>query len=188
MNKIRKIHIILATLLLFVNGVAYTGDHDEHKEKRRHQEKHRHHSDHYENKYLSPVNNVAYKENCGSCHFAYQPELLPSGSWKRILTSLEDHFGEAVEVDSEEKKFIAEYLQKNAAERSSAKRAVKIIKCLGSDLPMRITQIPYIQKKHHDISPEVFKRKAIGSLSNCSTCHTTAEKGIYDDDNVVIPR
>ncbi len=190
MNKIRKTHIILAALLLFVNGVVYTAsaDHDEHKEKRRHQEKHRHHSDHYESRYLLPVNNATYKENCGSCHFTYQPELLPSGSWKKILTSLEDHFGETVEIDSEAERVIAEYLHSNAAERSSAKRAVKITKCLGSNLPLRITQIPYIQKKHHEISPDVFKREAIGSLANCSACHTTAEKGIYDDDDVVIPR
>ena len=190
MNKIRKIHIILAALFLFVNGLVYTAsaDHDEHKEKRRHQKKHRHQSEHYENRYLLPVNNSTYNENCGSCHFAYQPELLPSGSWKKILAGLEDHFGETVEVDSGAERIIAEYLHSNAAERSSAKRAVKIMKCLGSETPMRITQIPYIQKKHHEIGPDVLKREAIGSLSNCSACHTTAEKGIYEDDNVVIPR
>lgn len=190
MNKIRKIHILFAALLLFVNGVVYTAsaDHDEHKEKRRHQKKNGHHSEHYENGYLLQVNNETYKEDCGSCHFAYQPELLPSGSWKNILAGLEDHFGETVEVDSEAKRVITEYLNANAAEHSSAKRAAKIMKCLGSETPMRITQIPYIQKKHHEISPDVLKREAIGSLSNCSACHTTAEKGIYDDDDVVIPR
>lgn len=76
----------------------------------------------------------------------------------------------------------------NAAEHSSAKRAVKIMRCLGSEVPLRATKIFYIQKKHHEISPEVFKWEAIGSLSNCSACHTTTEKGIYENDNVVIPK
>lgn len=145
-------------------------------------------SKHYRKHYLTPVNNPTYKEECGACHFAYQPELLPSGSWGRILAGLENHFGEAIELDPESKKIIGEYLKANAAEHSSAKRAVKIMRSLGNRTPLRITQIPYIQKKHHEVSPSVLKRESIGSLSNCSTCHTTAEKGIYEDDYVVIPR
>lgn len=50
-----------------------------------------------------------------------------------------------------------------------------IVKRLGSEIPMRITQIPYIQKKHHEIGPDVLKKEAIGSLSNCSACHTGAD-------------
>ena len=34
-------------------------------------------------KYISPVNSPTYEEECGACHFPYQPELLPSGSWKK---------------------------------------------------------------------------------------------------------
>jgi len=86
------------------------------------------------------------------------------------------------------KKIIAEYLKANAAEHSSAKRAVKIMRSLGNRTPLRITQIPYIQQKHHEVSPKVLERDSIGSLSNCSACHTTAKKGIYEDDYVEIPR
>jgi len=53
---------------------------------------------------------------------------------------------------------------------------------------MRITDTPYIREKHHDLNPEVLERESIGSLSNCIACHTTAEEGIYEDDNVKIPR
>ena len=145
-------------------------------------------SKHGRKRYLSVVDNAAYKDACGACHFSYQPELLPSGSWEKILAGLGDHFGETVELDPESKKTIAAYLKANAAEHSSAKRAVKIMRSLGSQTPVRITEIPYIQEKHHDVSSDVLKRKSIGSLSNCSACHTSAEKGIYDDDNVVIPK
>jgi hypothetical protein len=80
------------------------------------------------------------------------------------------------------------YLNRNAADQSSAERAVKITRSLNNQTPVRITQVPYIQRKHHEIDPEVLKRESIGSLSNCEACHKTAESGTYDDDDVVIPR
>jgi len=46
----------------------------------------------------------------------------------------------------------------------------------------------HIRRKHHELDPAVFKRESIGSLANCTACHITAEKGIYDDDDVKIPK
>jgi len=163
-------------------------DHDREGEKRRYRKRHRNESEHHGNRYLSTVNNPTYLETCGACHFAYQPELLPSGSWDKILAGLDDHFGEFIEIDPDSKKIIGEYLRANGAERSPAKRAAKIISSLGGKTPLRITEIPYIKEKHHEIPSEVLKRESIGSLSNCLACHKTAEKGIYDDDSAVIPR
>ncbi len=54
--------------------------------------------------------------------------------------------------------------------------------------PLRITEIPYIQREHHEIDTGVFVRESIGSFSKCIACHKTAEKGIYDDDFVTIPK
>ena len=214
MNNMLKLLALLAALFLLTNGAFYAAlaDHDEYKDsrwnekpfdwgdddddydhdregkKRRYQKRYRNESKHYGKRYLTPVNNPIFKEECGACHFAYQPELLPSGSWGKILSGLEDHFGEVIELDPQSRKVIAEYLRMNAAEHSSAKRAVNIMKCLGNLTPLRITKIPYIQRKHHEVLPKVLNRDSIGSLSNCSACHTTAEKGIYDDDYVTIPK
>ena len=150
---------------------------------------HGHHGDNdHSGNALKKVNNPTYKEKCGACHLAYQPELLPSASWMKILADLDDHFGEAVELDDESKKVISGYLTLNSAEKSSAKRAVKIMRSVGKQTPVRITDIHYIREKHHDISPDILKRKAIGSLSNCAACHTNAESGYYDEDHVRIPR
>ena len=182
--------VFLVAFFVVTVGAFYeaSADHDGGKERRRHQRRYRHYSEHYGKSALTPVNNPTYKEKCGACHFAYQPGLLPSGSWQKILSGLEDHFGEVVEINLEEKKIIAGYLESCAAEHSSAKRAVRIMRCLGNQTPLRITEILYIQKKHHEISTKILERESIGSLSNCIACHKTAEKGIYDDDNVSIPR
>ena len=142
---------------------------------------------HDNNDHLKPVINQTYKETCGECHLAYQPELLPSESWLKILNQLDNHYGEEIETDPDTIKNISDYLKTNGAENSSAERSVKIMRCLGGQVPIRITDIPYIRKKHHELDPAIFKRKSIGSLSNCVACHTTAENGIYDDDAVKIP-
>jgi nitrate/TMAO reductase-like tetraheme cytochrome c subunit len=134
------------------------------------------------------VNNQTYEKECGECHFLYQPELLPSASWMKILNQLDDHFGEEIELDPDSKKIISEYLNSNGAENSSAKYAVKIMRSLKGHVLMRITDIPLFREKHHELNPEVLKRESIGSLSNCIACHTTAEKGIYEDDNIKIPQ
>ncbi|MFC1825573.1 diheme cytochrome c [Thermodesulfobacteriota bacterium] len=190
MTRTRKWIILLVTLLVILNGAFYAvlADHDGYKEKRRYQKRYRNNSENHKKRYLTPVNNPTYIEECGGCHFTYQPELLPSGSWDKILVGLEDHYGESIELDPKSKKVIAEYLKANAADHSNAKRAVKIMRSLGSQTPLRITEIPYIRRKHHEIHPDVLNRKSIGSLSNCSACHKTAEKGIYDDDYASIPR
>jgi hypothetical protein len=187
-----KKSIILVALLLMVNGVFYAAlaDHDEHKERNRYQKGHGNSSEHDGKRHLKPVDNPTFKEICGDCHFAYQPELLPSSSWEKIIAGLSDHHGEEIDLDQESKKIIAEYLKANSAEYSSAKPAVKIMRSLKGKTPMRITDVPYIRHKHEDddIPADAFTRKSVGSMSNCIACHTTADNGIYDDDHVVIPR
>ena len=34
------------------------------------------------------------KNECSACHFAYPASMLPEASWKKIMESLENHFGE----------------------------------------------------------------------------------------------
>ena len=187
-------HIIFAISLLFTLSLILDvfADDDHYKKRHRYrggsQKNNDDNDDHDRNDYLKPVTNQIYKETCGECHFAYQPELLPSASWLKILNQLDDHFGDEVELDPDTIKTISDYLKTNGAENSSAKRSKKIMRSLGNQMPMRITDIPYIREKHHELNPAVFKRESIGSLANCIACHTTAEQGIYEDDYAKIPQ
>ena len=137
---------------------------------------------------VSPAESSSYKGNCGGCHFAYSPDLLPSRSWQKLIAGLDNHFGEVVALDPDSKKIVTDHLALNAAEYSRAKQSRKIMKSIGDQDPIRITTIPYIQHKHRKIYAHVFARKSIGSLSNCPACHKTAEKGNYKEDEVIIPR
>jgi len=194
LNKNQNWIVFFVALILLLNGVFINAlaDDDDHREKKWYKKIFDSDDDHnssknYKKKYISPVNNPTYEEECGACHFPYQPELLPSGSWKKILAGVDNHFGEEIETDTKSIKVISGYLISNSAEKSSAKRAVKIVRSLRGRTPIRISEIPYIIEKHDEVDPEVYNRESIGSLSNCPACHITAEKGIYDDDNVVIP-
>ena len=142
------------------------------------------HDDHHEGtKHLPVVVNDNYKKSCGSCHFAYQPGLLSSKSWVKIIDEPNAHPGGDVSLDEKTKSEVKNYLIRNSAENSHSKRSKKIMDSIGSDTPVRISEVPYIKHKHNEINQEVFARKAIGSRANCIACHKSAERGVYDDDD-----
>ncbi len=124
-----------------------------------------------------------YVEECGSCHMAYPPQLLPSASWQKIMHGLEDHFGENAELDDVSSEAIGNYLTGN---RSGSYR--KMLRNLGSRSPIRITELPYFIHEHDEIpSRFIQSNDKVSSLSQCNACHQKAERGQFDEDNVYIP-
>ena len=54
--------------------------------------------------------------------------------------------------------------------------------------PLRIIEVPYIRRKHHEVYEDVVKKSdKVKSLSFCDKCHEKAKEGNFDDDTVVIP-
>ncbi len=141
---------------------------------------------HGERESLLKVTNNTYKNTCGSCHMAYQAGLLPERSWLKILNS-GGHAGGDISLNREAKAEIEKYLVQNSADNFPSKRSQKILASIGNNAPTRISEIPYIKKKHRDISEGVFARKTVIYRANCSTCHKRADSGIYDDEDVAIP-
>ena len=45
-----------------------------------------------------PSNNV-WNTECGACHVAYPPRLLPASSWRAIMGGLAAHFGTDASLD-----------------------------------------------------------------------------------------
>jgi len=141
---------------------------------------------------VASVTNKLYEQECGACHFAYQPGLLPAQSWKKTLNNLSDHFGETVELEKGDLAALTEYLTKDSADLSGNKFAIsgKIIRSLGDkEIPVRITEVPYIVRQHHELSARhIGKNPDVKSLSNCNACHTHAERGSFREGEVVIPK
>jgi hypothetical protein len=138
---------------------------------------------------VAPVTNKLYQQECGSCHMAYQPGLLPARSWETTMRGLASHFGDNAELGAEERQAISEYLTANAADRAREKRARKIADSLGRvEAPPRITDTPYIRRKHDEIPVRLVKDNPnVKSLAQCNVCHTHAERGSYRESEINIP-
>jgi len=138
---------------------------------------------------VAAVISEPYTNECSSCHMAYPPGLLPAGSWQKIMSGLDSHFGDNAELDSESLKLISEFLISNSADNSSYRRSRKIIRGLNTkDAPIRISELPYIKREHHEIPDKMIKyNPEVNSLSNCSACHAEAKKGLFDEHSVRIP-
>jgi mono/diheme cytochrome c family protein len=138
---------------------------------------------------LPAISNPVYQKECSACHMAYQPELLPDRSWRKLMDTLEDHFGDNAGLDDATRQEILAYLIAHSADKSTAEISKEILASIPSKAtPIRISETKFFTHEHREIKPAVFKRKGIGSASNCSACHTTASEGNYEEDGVQIPR
>lgn len=130
----------------------------------------------------NPINDQMVKEECGACHLAFQPQMLPKRSWEKIMTGLSDHFGEDASLDETSAKHIKTYLVDNAADggwlNGKFLRGVK-----DNMTPLRITKMPYWVREHNEEVPnKVWSFPKVKSKANCKACHSRAERGNYDDD------
>lgn len=136
------------------------------------------------------VDNPLYAAECGGCHFAYQPGLLPEASWRKLMSTLSDHFGENAELTPETQQLLSEYLIRNAAEQDGGwiARGMQRSAVANGEPVQRITETDFFIRKHDELPPRVWRdNPKVGSLSNCSACHTQADNGNFDEHRVSIP-
>lgn len=138
---------------------------------------------------VAPVNNTLYVQECGACHFAYQPGLLPENAWNKMMKELNNHFGVDASLLSEDFQTISAYLQQNSAEKNMQyKRSRKIVQSLPKNSTAKsISTTPYMIRKHDEIRPSLITQPEVKGLFNCKACHTTAQKGIYSERDINIP-
>ena len=151
--------------------------------------KSRSYRDGYTKRGVAPVTNELYAKECSSCHFAYQPGLLPERSWVKVMEGLEDHFGTDATLEPEDNKKILDYLVNNSAEKfRNYKRSRKIDDSITrNEAPIAVSKTRYFERKHREIATKLILQKEVGSLSNCMACHTTADKGSYSERDIIIP-
>jgi cytochrome b len=133
-----------------------------------------------------PPENATYKKECGACHYAFNPSLLPASSWAGLMANLGEHFGEDARLGGSTASNLAAWLVANAAETFDTESANRF-RVVAPDEPYRITSTPYWVNKHAGIAPDVFARKSVWSKANCNACHRDAESGRYDDQAIAIP-
>lgn len=131
----------------------------------------------------SPV----YQEECGSCHMAYPPGLLPAASWTKLMADLSDHFGDNAELDAETHQVISRFLHEYSADRSDYRRSRQFGRYNNGSV-IRITETPYFKHEHDEIHWQMVKgNPKVRSFSQCNACHLHAEKGYFNEHDIVIP-
>lgn len=138
---------------------------------------------------FSPVIDQPYLAECGSCHFAFQPGLLPQRSWEKIMAELDNHFGDNAEMEPQFHAKILNYLVANSAEHSSYLRSQNLNASIKlNETPVRITDMLYFRRKHNEIPDKLVKgNPETGSFSHCNTCHRHAGQGLYNEHDILIP-
>lgn len=120
-----------------------------------------------------------YKAECSACHIAYPPSMLPPASWKRLMVNLGSHYGTDASLDEASVREISGWLNTHASTRTQE-----------TPPQDRITQTAWFVREHRasEIPAQVWKRASVGSASNCAACHTRADQGDFDENNIRIPR
>lgn len=130
-----------------------------------------------------------YKDECASCHMAYPADLLPARSWFRILSHLDQHFGDNASLDPATLGRLRQYLQANSADTATSRHSHRLLRSLPADTtPLRISELPYIRHQHDEIPARyISNNPQVRRLSNCIACHQGAEQGVFNEHQVRIP-
>jgi hypothetical protein len=120
-----------------------------------------------------------YGQECGACHIAYPPGMLPGPSWRRLLNNLPRHFGTDASLDPATTKELSDWL---AAHAGTYRRA-------REEPPEdRITRSAWFVRKHDEVSAAAWKLPAVKSAANCAACHPQSDKGDFNERSIRIPR
>lgn len=140
---------------------------------------------------LPAVVNATYNQECGACHLAYQPELLPPTAWAQLLTTeaLQQHYGDDASLSEALLTEIRAFLGVNTAAIAAPSGAgdAQPSATLTNSLP-RITTSQAFQRKHDEIPLAwVTENPEVGSFSQCNACHRKAAEGDYNERWIDIP-
>ena len=155
-------------------------DDDENEHEQRHQKhEHREHSKSENDRHSSAATSPKLKEECGSCHIVYPPNLLPAESWRAVMGNLNKHFGTDASLDAATQKELSAELQNSASSRNENSSGKPVL---------RITETRWFQREHDEVSQRVWRNPKVKSASNCGACHTQAAQGKFNERDIRMPR
>jgi len=127
---------------------------------------------------ISSASNPVWKAECGSCHLAYPPSLLPADAWRAVMAGLDKHFGADASVDAKTAAEIGAFLEKHAG-ASRGKTAKP---------NLRITETAWFKHEHDEVGAAVWRSPKVKTPSNCAACHRGAEQGNFDEHDIRLPK
>ena len=116
-------------------------------------------------------------EECGACHVVYPAGMLPAPSWENIMGNLSEHYGTDASLDDATAATITTWLTENAAPWWRAEQPPED----------RITRSRWFRHEHDEIGAEIWRLESVRSAANCAACHAGAERGVFDEHDLVMP-
>jgi Dihaem cytochrome c len=120
-----------------------------------------------------------YQQECGACHLAFPPGLLPTASWQSVMAGLPSHFGTDASLDAATTRELSAWLAAHAGAHKRVREAPP---------QDRITRADWFVREHREVNTAVWQRPAIRSPANCAACHTTADRGRFSEHAIQIPQ
>ncbi|MCF6280620.1 MAG: cytochrome b/b6 domain-containing protein [Candidatus Polarisedimenticolaceae bacterium] len=134
------------------------------------------------------ADNALWREECGSCHLAFHPSLLPARSWQKMLREQATHFEEDLFLEADTINALQIFLTNNAAEWAATEAAWKINHSIAeNETPLSITETGYWQEKHGELADAVWQTDPVKGKSDCAACHLDADLGTFEDGAMHLP-
>lgn len=125
----------------------------------------------------------AFQAECASCHVAFPPQLLVADDWRRVMRSLDKHYGDNASLDEKTRQILEDFHVRNAGSvwKVGAGRTVQ------AGEPPRLTQTDWFQREHRKVSAADWKDAKVKTPANCAACHTKAAEGSYREREIIMP-
>ncbi len=159
-NQRKLLRVFAVTVLLMSGAMSAQADDDD------------------DDDHVPMARNTVWQSECGACHVAYPPRLLPANSWRALMSGLDKHFGSDASLDPATTREISTFLENNAGSNRHA----------TGKPPLRITETRWFQHEHDEVSARTWKNPKVKSASNCAACHLQAERGDFNEHNIRIPK
>ena len=122
--------------------------------------------------YIPPVTDPLVKKECGECHLTFHPALLPQASWRKMMATLANHFGEDASLDAEIREKVTKFLIDNTNKRGAD----------PNNPPLRFTTANWFTEEHQEErdATRMMKRRKVKSWADCVACHRDAKRGHFE--------
>jgi cytochrome b len=118
-----------------------------------------------------------WTKECGGCHLAYPPALLPMRSWERMMKEQSEHFGEDLSLSPNVARAL---LDEARADRTSTWAAWKLAhSAAATESPQRVSELGFWRRAHEALPPAAFKPPVSQGRHDCESCHLDAGSGIF---------
>jgi cytochrome b len=118
-----------------------------------------------------------WTKECGGCHLAYSPALLPQRSWERMMREQDRHFGEDLSLSPAASKAL---LEEAASVRASTWAQWKLAASApAGESPQRISELRFWRHAHRDLAENAFRAPVSSGRHDCESCHLDAGSGIF---------